>query len=454
MDVGSQRKSLGEKSNAASARKTWIAIRPTFTTREWWHYAAGFHPRSQPAVSEFTVQFADRLKKLPPYVLARVNALLAAKRGAGMDVIDLGMGNPSEPPHELVIDKLIEAARDPNNHGYSKATGIHNLKREIAAKYFKKFGVRLDPASEVCVTIGSKEGFSHLCLALVGNGDTAIIPAPYFPAHMYALTMAGGAVITLDVTDTEKYLANIAYTCETITPKPKVVIVNYPHNPTSKTVDQSFYVELLKLAKKHQFAVISDFAYADVAFDGYVPPSFLAVPGAKDYGVEFTTMSKGYNMAGWRCGFCCGNPDMVKALGTIKGYYDYGLFQAIQIAAIVALRHTDSAVEAQSKLYQARRDLLVDGLHKMGWEVDPPRAGMFLWARYPKAYQHLSSVDFAMMLLEEANVACSPGTGFGPAGEGFVRMSLVENENRLKQAVRQMGKVLGKKQPTAATVSS
>ncbi len=406
------------------------------------------------AVADFTIQVADRLKKLPPYVLARVNALLAAKRGAGMDVIDLGMGNPSEPPHDMIIDKLVEAARDPNNHGYSKATGIHNLKREVAAKYFKRFGARIDPASEICVTIGSKEGFSHLCLALVGNGDTAIIPAPYFPAHMYALTMAGGTVITLDVNDTDKFLSNIAYTCEHLNPSPKLVVVNYPHNPTSKTVEPGFYVEIVKLAKKYNFMVISDFAYADVAFDGYVPPSFLAVPGAKDVGVEFTTMSKGYNMAGWRCGFCCGNAEMVKALGTIKGYYDYGLFQAIQIAAIVALRHTEAAVEAQSKLYQGRRDLLLDGLLKMGWEVDPPRAGMFLWAKYPKAYQHLSSVDFAMMLLEGANVACSPGTGFGPAGEGYVRMSLVENENRLRQAVRQMTKVLGKKSDTPAAAVS
>lgn len=393
-------------------------------------------------MSQFKIQLAERINKLPPYVLARVNALLHAKRKAGADVIDLGMGNPSEPPQDIVVDKLIEAARDPNNHGYSKATGITNLKREVAAKYFKKFGVRIDPDSEVCVTIGSKEGFSHLCLATCGPGDTAIIPAPYFPAHMYALVMAGANVISLDVMDTEKYLSNIAFTCENLNPKPKLVIINYPHNPSSMTVEPEFFVEMVKLAKKYNFMVISDFAYADVAFDGYVPPSFLAAPGAKDVGVEFTTMSKGYNMAGWRCGFCVGNPELVKALGTIKGYYDYGLFQAIQIAAIVALRHTDAAVEAQSKLYQARRDLLLDGLRKMGWEVPTPRAGMFVWAKYPPQYRHLSSVDFAMLLLEEANVACSPGSGFGPHGEGYVRMALVENENRLRQAVKQLQKVL------------
>jgi alanine-synthesizing transaminase len=405
---------------------------------------------TQPA---FKVQLADRVNRLPQYVLARVNALLHAKRKAGLDVIDLGMGNPSEPPQDVVIEKMMEAVRDPDNHGYSKANGILNLRREVAAKYARKYGVRLDPESEVIVTIGSKEGFSHLCLATVGPGDTAIIPAPYFPAHMYALTMAGGTVITLDVSDSEKFLSNIAYTCENMTPRPKLVVINYPHNPSSKTIEPQFHVEVVKLAKKYGFMVISDFAYADVAFDGYTPPSFLAAPGAKDVGVEFTTMSKGYNMAGWRCGFCCGNSELVRALGVIKGYYDYGLFQAIQISAIVALRNTDAAVEAQSRLYQARRDLVLEALRKQGWDVPTPRAGMFVWAKYPPAYRHLSSVDFAMMLLEEANVACSPGSGFGPAGEGHVRMALVENENRLKQAMRQMARVLEKK-PQGASKES
>ena len=394
----------------------------------------------------FKIQLADRLVKLPPYVLAKVNALRDAKRKAGQDVIDLGMGNPSEPPQDIVIDKLMEAARDPNNHGYSKATGILNLKREVAAKYFKKFGVRLDPESEVVVTIGSKEGFSHMMLALVGPGDNVIIPAPFFPAHKYAVTMTGAGVLALEVTNHEKFLSSIAFTCETLDPRPKVVIFNYPHNPSSVTVEPEFWVEVVKLARRYNFMVISDFAYADVAFDGYVPPSFLAAPGAKEVGVEFTTMSKGYNMAGWRCGFCAGNHEMVKALGTIKGYYDYGLFQAIQIAAIVALRHTDAAVEAQSRLYQSRRDLLLDGLRKQGWSVPTPKAGMFVWGRYPEPWQsQMSSVDFAMMMLEQANVALSPGTGFGAAGEGCCRMALVENENRLKQALRQMSRVLEKR---------
>ncbi len=398
---------------------------------------------AEPAAAPFKIQLADRYSKLPQYVLARVNALLHAKRRAGQDVIDLGMGNPSEPPPPIVIEKLAEAARDPDNHGYSQATGIANLKREVAGKYFKKYGVRLDPDSEVIVTIGSKEGFSHLILAIMGSGDTAIIPAPYFPAHMYAIVMASGSVITLDVSDSEKFLSNVAYTCENLHPRPKLLVVNYPHNPSSATVEPEFYVEVVKLARKYGFLVISDFAYADVAFDGYLPPSFLAAPGAKEVGVEFTTMSKGYNMAGWRVGYCCGNAELVKALGVVKGYYDYGLFQAIQIAAIVALRHTDAAVEAQSRIYQARRDLVVEGLRKQGWQLEVPRAGMFVWAKYPVDRSGpLSSVDFAMRLLEKANVAVSPGSGFGPAGEGYCRMSLVENENRLKQAVRQIGRAL------------
>jgi alanine-synthesizing transaminase len=309
----------------------------------------------------------------------------------------------------------------------------------VAAKYFKKYGVRLDPAGEVMVCLGSKEGFSHMCLALMGPGDTAIVPAPYFPVHVYAVALASGNVIMLQVTNSEKFLSDIAYTCETLYPKPKLLILCYPHNPSSVVVEQEFYDEVVKLAKKYNLMVISDFAYADVAFDGYQPPSFLASEGAIDVGVEFTTMSKGYNMAGWRVGYCCGNREMIDALGTIKGYYDYGMFQAIQIAAIVALRHTDAAVEEQSQIYQSRRDTLCDGLERLGWERSTPKAGMFVWQPIPEPWRsRMSTMDFAMMLLEKGNVAVSPGSGFGPAGEGFLRMSLVENEARLRQAVRQM----------------
>jgi alanine-synthesizing transaminase len=400
-------------------------------------------PGSNGTPEPFRVELASRMHRLPPYLFGRINAMLYQKRRAGDDVIDLGMGNPSEPPTELVIEKLVEAARDPRNHGYSQSLGIMNLRREVASKYFRKFGVRLDPEREVVVCLGSKEGFSHLCLALMGPGDTAVVPAPYFPVHVYGVALAAGNVITLEVADSEQFLSNIAYTCERLQPKPKLLIVNYPHNPSTVTVEAEFFVEVVKLAKRYGFMVISDLAYADIAFDGYQPPSFLAAPGASDVGVEFTTMSKGYNMAGWRVGFCAGNAEMVKALGTIKAYYDYGMFQAIQIAAIMALRHTEAAVEAQAALYQDRRDVLVEGLRRIGWEVTPPRAGMFVWAKVPDEWaRQMNTIDFAMKLLEQADVAVSPGTGFGPAGEGYLRLALVENENRLRQAVRNIARCL------------
>lgn len=392
----------------------------------------------------FKVVLADRMYRLPPYLFGKINAILYQKRRAGDDMIDLGMGNPSEPPQEVVIEKLVEAARDPRNHGYSQSLGIMNLRREVAGKYFRKFGVRLDPDKEVVVCLGSKEGFSHMCLALMGPGDTAIVPAPYFPVHVYGVALASGNAISLEVANSEQFLSNIAFTCERMHPRPKLLILNYPHNPSTVTVEPEFFVEVVKLAKRYGLMVISDFAYADVAFDGYQPPSFLAAPGASDVGVEFTTMSKGYNMAGWRVGFCAGNAEMVKALGTIKAYYDYGMFQAIQIAAIVALRNTEAAVEDQAQLYQRRRNVLVDGLRRIGWEITPPRAGMFVWAKIPEPWaSQMSTMDFAMKLLEEADVAASPGSGFGPAGEGYLRMALVENENRLRQAVRQIGRCLG-----------
>jgi len=401
-------------------------------------------PHSSDSTSgKFQVQLASRVLRLPPYMFGRINQLLYEKRRDGNDVIDLGMGNPSDSPDEVVIEKLAEAARDPRNHGYSASNGILNLRREVASKYLKRYGVRLDPESEVITCLGSKEGFSHMCLALMGPGDTAIVPAPHFPVHMYAVALASGNVIALDVGNSEQFLSDIAYTCQKLYPKPKLLIICYPHNPTTTTVEPEFYVNVVKLAKKYGFMVISDFAYADVAFDGYQPPSFLAAPGASEVGVEFTTMSKGYNMAGWRVGFCCGNSEMIRGLATIKGYYDYGMFQAIQVAAIVALRHTDAEVEAQAARYKLRRDVLIDGLGRIGWEVDPPRAGMFVWAKVPEAWtEKMSTMDFAMLLLDKGGVAVSPGSGFGESGEGYVRLALVENENRLRQAVRQIGRCL------------
>lgn len=403
-------------------------------------------PKQTPPVHDsIPIELAARVHRLPPYMFGRINSLLYDKRVAGHDVIDLGMGNPSDPPHASVIGKLAEAAQDATNHGYSKSNGVLNLRREVASKYLKKYGVRLDPESEVMVCLGSKEGFSHMCLALMGPGDSAIVPSPYFPVHMYAVALAAGNVIALDLADPDQFLKNVAHTCQHLFPKPKLLIINYPHNPTSATVELSFFEEVVRLAKRYEFMVISDFAYADVAFDGYQPPSFLAAKGAADVGVEFTTMSKGYNMAGWRVGYCCGNADMIGGLGVIKGYYDYGMFQAIQIAAIVALRHGDAGVEEQSELYQARRDVLVDGLRRMGWDVTPPKAGMFVWAKIPEVWQRrMNTMEFAMLLLEHGNVAVSPGSGFGEAGEGYLRLALVENENRLRQAIRQISRCLQK----------
>ena len=392
----------------------------------------------------FAVPVADRVRRLPPYLFGKINKLKLERRRAGADVIDLGMGNPTDPPDDQISAKLREALADPKNHRYSVSNGIENLRAEVAKRYARKYGVDLDPAGEVLACLGSKEGFSHACLALMGPGDTAIVPAPTFPIHAYAVMLAGGNVIQLDVRDPQEYLKRIAYTCEHLFPRPKVVVANFPHNPTGTCVEQGFFDELVALAKRHGFLVLSDFAYADIGFGGYEPPSFLASPGAKEVGVEFTTMSKGYSMAGWRIGFCAGNAEMVRALATIKGYYDYGIFQAVQIAAIIALRHADPAVAAVVAEYEKRRDALVDGLNRTGWEVPKPRAGMFVWAPIPEQFRGEGSIDFALRLLRDGDVAVSPGRGFGEEGEGFLRLAIVENEQRLRQAVRQIDRCLNR----------
>jgi alanine-synthesizing transaminase len=401
--------------------------------------------QSEPNIgqSPFRIDVADRVKRLPPYLFGKINALKYSKRRAGVDVIDLGMGNPSDVPDPQVIDKLCEAARDERNHRYSVSNGLHNLRREVALRYARRHGVTLDPDQEVLAGLGSKEVFSHMCLALLGPGDTAIVPAPSFPIHVYAVALASGNVISLDCTDPDRFLSNIAVVAEHLYPRPKVLILNYPHNPSTTVIGRDFFVEVVKLAKRCGFMVLHDFAYGDVCFDGYQAPSFLSVPGAKEVGVETTTMSKGYNMAGWRLGFCAGNAEMVRALVTIKGYYDYGIFQPIQIAGIVAMRLGEEAVERQSQEYQKRRDVLVSGLRRIGWGVEPPRATMFVWARYPEEWRaKMGSIEFSMKLLEEAEVAVSPGRGFGELGEGYLRLALVENEHRLRQAVRQIGRCL------------
>jgi alanine-synthesizing transaminase len=401
--------------------------------------------QSEPNInpSPFRIDVAERVKRLPPYLFGKINALKYAKRRAGNDVIDLGMGNPTDVPDPQVIDKLCEAARDVRTHRYPVSNGLLHLRREVALRYERRYGVQLDPETEVIAGLGSKEVFSHMCLALMGPGDTAVVPAPSFPIHVYGVALASGNVISFDCTEPDRFLSNVAMTAEQLYPRPKVLIVNFPHNPSTTVVERDFFVDVVALAKRYGFMVVHDFAYGDVCFDGYRAPSFLSVPGAKEVGVETTTMSKGYNMAGWRLGFCSGNAEMVRALATIKGYYDYGIFAPIQIAGIVALRHGEDLVERQAAEYQRRRDVLVEGLRRIGWEVKPPKASMFVWARYPAEWrERMGSIDFSMKLLEEADVAVSPGRGFGEAGEGYLRLALAENEHRLRQAVRQIGRCL------------
>jgi alanine-synthesizing transaminase len=385
-----------------------------------------------------------RMHLLPPYLFGELNRIKMEKRKAGVDIIDFVMGNPSDPAPDWVVDKLCEVARDPRNHRYSVSTGIFNLKREAARLYDRHYSVALDPESEVVCTIGSKEGLSHLCLALLGPGDSVLVPAPAFPIHVYAPIIAGANVIGVpmgegsDLECSERLLVGLDKTCSQIRPKPKVVIVCYPHNPTARVAEKPFYVELLKLAIKHDFLIIHDFAYAQTAFDGFKPPSVLEIDGAKERCCEFWTVSKPYNMAGFRVGFCVGNKDICQLLGKIKGYYDYGIFQAIQIAAIMALREGDEFAARQAKTYEQRRDVLCKGLLEMGWELEIPRGCMFVWAKIPEKFRSQGSIQLARTLLDEAMVAVSPGVGFGPDGENFMRFALVENENRINQALRQM----------------
>ena len=392
---------------------------------------------------EFKIEPAQRIKRLPPYLFARLNALKLAKRQAGADIIDLGMGNPSDGAPQVVIDKLCEAARDPRNHRYSASRGIPNLRRELAKKYERKWGVQLDPEKEVLACIGSKEGYSHLCLAMLEPGDTAIVPDPAFPIHNYAVTLAGANVISVPLGNDQKFLDTTAMVCEHLYPRPKLLILNYPHNPTSMTVDNGFFEAVVDLAKRFKIAVIQDFAYGETCFDDYTAPSFLSVKGAKDVGVELTTLSKPYNMAGFRIGFVAGNKDMIDYLATIKGYYDYGIFQAIQIAGIIAMRDCEQETAIQNQRYQLRRDVVCDGLARIGWEVEKPRATMFVWTRVPAEHtKGKGTIDYAMDLLEYADVAIAPGRAFGENGEGYMRIALVENEQRLRQAIRNISRFI------------
>lgn len=392
-------------------------------------------------MTDFKIEPASRIKRLPPYLFGRLNTLKLQKRQAGADIIDLGMGNPSDGAPQIVIDKLIEAAKDPRNHRYSASRGIKNLRGEVAKRYARLWNVELDPEHEVLACIGSKEGFSHMCLAMMGPGDTAVVPDPAFPIHNYAVALAGGNVISVPLGNDEKFINNIANVIEHLYPKPKLLILNYPHNPTAMTVDEGFFEPIVELAKKFGVAIIHDFAYGESCFNGYKAPSFLSAKGAKDVGVEFITLSKPYNMAGFRIGFAVGNKDMIEHLATIKGYYDYGIFQALQIAGIIALRHCDDFIAEQNERYRIRRDVVCDGLTRIGWQVEKPRASMFVWARVPD--EHLrgkGTIDYAIDLMDHAEVAIAPGRAFGENGEGYMRIALVENEQRLRQAVRNISR--------------
>jgi len=402
-------------------------------------------------MTDFVIEPAQRVKRLPPYLFGKINALRHQKRQQDIDIIDLGMGNPMDGAPQQVVDKICEAVKDPRNHRYSASKGIYNLRREMALKYARKWNVQLDPETEVLATIGSKEGFSHMCLAMLGPGDTAIVADPAFPIHIYGVALAGANVITVPLGNDQKFLDTIAMVCESLYPKPKLLILNYPHNPTSMTVEDGFFETVVNLAKRFGLAVIHDFAYGETLFDGYKAPSFLSTKGAIDVGVEFTTLSKPYSMAGFRIGFCAGNKTMVNALATIKGYYDYGMFQAIQIAGIIAMRECEDFITQQNAKYQLRRDVVCDGLRRIGWEVNPPKASMFVWTKFPKEHSKgKGSIDFAMDLLEYANVAISPGRAFGENGEYCFRIALVENEHRIRQAFRNIGRYLQGKPVTGA----
>jgi alanine-synthesizing transaminase len=385
---------------------------------------------------------SNRLKRLPPYLLGRLKQMTLERRQQGIDVIDLGMGNPDRPTPEHITQKMCEAVYDSRNHRYSASRGIYNLRREVAWYYDRRFNVQLNPENEVITVIGTKEGLSHLALALIDEGDIALVPNPTYPIHIYSIIIAGGNVMSIPMYNVNDFLPSLSEITKELWPRPKVLIISFPHNPTTATVDLGFFEDVVKFAKKNDMIVVHDLAYLDIVFDGYEAPSFMQAEGAKDVGIEFISMSKSYNMAGWRCGFAVGNKDIIDALAKIKGYYDYGVFAPIQVASILALRESDEHAKENAMTYQKRRDVLVDGLNKMDWKVETPKGTMFVWAPIPERYASMGSMDFALKLLEEAEVCVSPGIGFGDKGEGFIRLALVENELRIKQAVRQIRKSL------------
>jgi alanine-synthesizing transaminase len=387
-----------------------------------------------------------RIQRLPPYVLATVTDLKVKARARGEDIVDLGMGNPDRPTPRHIVDKLVEAARLPRNHRYSASRGIRRLRVAIARWYQARFGVALDPETEAIATIGSKEGLAHLVLALLQPGDAVLVPNPAYPIHAYSVVIADGDLRSVPLVpgeDQTGFFARLEEAVRLAWPKPRGLLLNFPHNPTTQVVERPFFEQVVAFAREHRLWVIHDFTYADLVFDGYRPPSFLEVPGAKEVGIEFFSLTKSYNMAGWRLGFACGSARMVHALARIKSYLDYGVFQPIQIAGIVALEGPQDCVREIAETYRRRRDVLVNGLGRLGWRVDRPRATMFVWAPIPEPFRAMGSLEFAKLLLAEAKVAVSPGVGFGEYGEGYVRFALVENEHRIRQAVRGIKAVLG-----------
>jgi alanine-synthesizing transaminase len=383
-----------------------------------------------------------RIQKLPPYVFAVINEMRARARAAQIDVIDMGMGNPDGATPRVVVSKLVEAARNARNHRYSQSRGIPRLREEITKRYLANYGVELDPDREAIVTIGAKDALAHLLFATIGPGDVVVSPNPAYPIHQYGVIMAEGCAEVLPMPDAATFLNALETFYRTAARKPKMLLISFPHNPTTVCVDLDFMREVVRLAAAHGTMIIHDFAYADLGFDGYKPPSILQVDGAKEIAVEIFSMSKSYNMAGWRVGYCLGNPKMIAALARIKSYLDYGVFQPIQIAAIIALRECEADTKKICSVYQKRRDVLVTGLKRAGWSVGKPRGSMFLWAPVPERYREIGSLEFAKLLLEKALVAVSPGIGFGPLGEGHVRFALVENEQRIRQATRAIGQFL------------
>ncbi|MBM3216489.1 aminotransferase class I/II-fold pyridoxal phosphate-dependent enzyme [Candidatus Poribacteria bacterium] len=390
---------------------------------------------------------SKRLRRLPPYMLGGLKQLTLQRRREGRDIIDFGMGNPDQPTPAHIVDKLCEAAQETRNHRYSQSKGVYNLRRELSWYYARRFGVEIDPETEAVAVIGTKEGLSHLALAIIDEGDTALIPDPTYPIHMYSVVIAGGSAISLPLYEENNFVPNLAEITQDIHPKPKVLLLSFPHNPTGAVVDLAFFEEIVQYAKRQDMIVVHDLAYADLVFDGYEAPSFLQARGALDVGVEFMSLSKSYNMPGWRVGFVAGNHRVIDALARIKSYYDYGIFAPIQVAAIMALRSDEHVVKETVETYRRRRDVLVEGLRRMGWEVPLPKATMFVWAPIPPKFRSMGSMEFSRKLLDEADVCVSPGIGFGARGDGYIRFALVENEDRIRQAIRQMRRALSLPSP-------